>query len=62
MDTELFALIIGLLVFMGIVFATWLFDIFYIQPEIQKDENRKELHPKLILDDFENERRNDDCF
>lgn len=62
MDAELFALIIGLLVFIGIVFAAWLFDIFYIQPEILKDENRKKLRPKLILYDFENERRNDDCF
>lgn len=62
MDTELFALIIGLLVFIGIVIAAWLFDIFYIQPEIQKEENRKKFRPKLILDDFENERRNDDCF
>ena len=53
MDQELIWLLIGLAIFAGLVFAVWVWDKLCYTPWLRKEQNRQELNPVKILNDFE---------
>lgn len=60
MDQELIWLLIGLAIFVGIVLAAWIWDKLYYTPWLRKEQNRLELNPVRILDDFNDKRYHDE--
>lgn len=53
MDQELIWLLIGLAIFVGLVFAAWVWDKLCYTPWLRKEQNRLELNPVKIINDYE---------